>query len=130
MRIELQRVQYMPQVLDEGVLYVAEEFGAAAHLCACGCRTKIRTPLGATEWKLSEDAAGVSLSPSVGNWQQPCRSHYWIRSGEIHWSGSWSEEQVQAGRTAEAMRRESYYGRRRGGRLRRAWQAIRRLIRR
>ena len=52
MKIELQRVHYMPKELKPGVLYVSEEFGAAAHLCACGCGAKIRTPLGPTEWTL------------------------------------------------------------------------------
>ena len=42
MKIKLQRVQYMPKDLKPGVLYVSEQFGAAAHLCACGCGSKIR----------------------------------------------------------------------------------------
>ena len=36
MRIELQRVRYMPKDLNTGVLYVSEEFSTAAHLCPCG----------------------------------------------------------------------------------------------
>ncbi len=39
-RISLQRVHHMPKVLEPGILYVSEEFGAAAHLCACGCGVK------------------------------------------------------------------------------------------
>ena len=27
----------MPKDLKRGVVYVSEQFGAAAHLCACGC---------------------------------------------------------------------------------------------
>ena len=69
MKIELQRVQYMPKELKQGVLYVSEEFGAAAHLCACGCGSKIRTPLGPTEWAFEETDNGPTLCPSVGNWQ-------------------------------------------------------------
>ena len=108
----------MPRMLEPGILYVAEEFGAAAHLCACGCGAKIRTPLGPTEWTLTETKQGPSLFPSVGNWQQACRSHYCIRRGRIVWAGEWSEEQVVAGRRREELRREGYFNERankRGG---------------
>jgi hypothetical protein len=108
-RITLQRVQYMPKQLEPGVLYVSEEFGTAAHLCACGCGAKIRTPLGATEWNIEETTSGPSLWPSVGNWQQACRSHYVISRGRIQWAGKWSAEQIAAGRHHEEDRRKAYY---------------------
>lgn len=108
-KIKLQRVQYMPKELEFGVLYVAEEFGAAAHLCPCGCGSKIRTPLDPTEWSLEETDQGPSLYPSVGNWQQACQSHYWIHKGEIRWSDQWSHEQIAAGRRREETRRTIYY---------------------
>ena len=75
MRFRLERVHYMPKELEIGVLYVSEEFKTAAHLCACGCRAKVRTQLGPTEWKVKDDTKGPSLWPSVGNWQRGCRSH-------------------------------------------------------
>jgi hypothetical protein len=109
MRIELQRVQYMPGQLKPGVLYVSEEFGAAAHLCACGCGSKIRTPLGPTEWVFEETDAGPTLHPSIGNWQRPCKSHYWIERGEILWAGQWTLEQIEAGRRREEARSRAYY---------------------
>lgn len=109
MRIELRRVHYMPKELDPGVLYVSDEFGTAAHLCACGCGTKVRTPLGPTEWSLEETDRGPSLRPSVGSWQLPCRSHYWIREGKVVWSEAWTPEAVAAGRRAEEERRRAYY---------------------
>ncbi|WP_447273072.1 DUF6527 family protein [Burkholderia sola] len=102
----------MPKVLEPGVLYASEEFGAAAHLCACGCGAKIRTPLGPTEWKLEETNEGPSLSPSVGNWQQPCRSHYWIWRGRVEWHGDWTDAEVQAGRRREHQRRMTYFAER------------------
>lgn len=108
--ITLQRVEYMPKQLEPGVLYVSEKFGAVAHLCACGCGAKIRTPLGPTEWKFKETAAGPSLWPSVGNWQQACKSHYVIDGGEIVWCGTWTPEQILAGRRAEEARRKAHYG--------------------
>lgn len=109
MKIKLQRVHYMPKTLEPGVLYVSEEFGAVAHLCACGCGTKVNTPLGPTEWSFKETPQGPSLYPSVGNWQLPCQSHYWIDRGEIRWSNKWTPQQIAAGRRREEARRNAYY---------------------
>lgn len=109
--IELQRVQYMPSTLTPGILYVSEEFNVAAHLCACGCGNKTITPLGKTEWSFSVEQGKPTLYPSIGNWQLPCRSHYWIIAGEIEWSYQWSEKQIKAGRQAEERRRQLYYER-------------------
>lgn len=131
MRIELERVRYMPKELRPGVLYVSEEFGTAAHLCACGCGSKIRTPLGATEWSIKETPAGPSLSPSVGNWQQACQSHYFIDRGEVVWAPKWTPEQVAAGRAGEQAQRRAYFDeldrQRRRGILRRIWHWLRRI---
>ena len=132
-RIELRRVQYMPKELEPGVLYVSEEFGAAAHLCACGCGSKVRTPLGPTDWSLDESARGPSLHPSIGNWQLPCQSHYWIRRGEIVWSGKWTPEEIAFGRRGEMERARAYYDAKeqaRVGILRRFWRWLKGLVRR
>lgn len=100
----------MPKQLESGVLYVAEEFGAAAHLCACGCGEKVRTPLAPTEWSIDLSPDGrPSLSPSVGNWQKPCQSHYWIQRGEVIWDRKWTPEEIADGRQREEERRQSYY---------------------
>lgn len=124
-RIELARVEYIPKQPEHGILYVAEEFSAAVHLCACGCGSKVSTPLRPTEWTLTETSHGASLDPSVGNWQLPCRSHYWIRDGRIVWSGVWTEKQIADGRRAEEERRRAYFDARkpeRRGLLQRLWQ--------
>lgn len=98
----------MPKVLDVGVLYVSREFGTAAHLCACGCGAKIRTPLGPAEWSVEETKAGPTLRPSVGNWQQPCQSHYVVWRGEVRWEHQWTEKQIAAGRINEQRRIKAY----------------------
>jgi hypothetical protein len=103
------RVEFIPKALEPGVLYAADEYDIAAHLCACGCGTKVTTPLGPTEWRVTEKNGLPTLSPSVGNWQLPCRSHYLIIAGKTHWAGQWSEAQVKAGRGAEELRRAAYY---------------------
>lgn len=108
-RLELHRVDEMPAILELGRLYVSESFGTAAHLCACGCGSKVRTPLGPTEWAVRETEGGVTLWPSVGNWQKACRSHYVIENGDVVWCAPWSEASVRAGREGETKRRRSYY---------------------
>lgn len=72
-------VEFIPQQLDENVLYISIECVVAVHLCACGCRSKIVTPISPFNWQLKFDGEKVSLSPSIGNWNFPCHSHYWIR---------------------------------------------------
>jgi hypothetical protein len=131
MRFELQRVRYIPAALLPGILYVSEEFKIAVHLCACGCGSKIRTPLGPTEWTVRETMRGPTLSPSIGNWQEACRSHYWIRNGEIEWAGKWTPEQIAAGWLNEQERARVYFEIRaneRKGLFRRLWQRVRQVF--
>lgn len=109
MKIMLRRVRYIPKVLDPGVLYVADEFGAAAHLCPCGCGAKVRTPLSPTDWSLELADKGPSLRPSIGNWQQACKSHYWIHEGEIEWARPWTDAEVETGWQLQEKRQRSYY---------------------
>lgn len=129
MKFRLERVRTMPAQLLPGVLYVSEEFETAAHLCACGCGVKVRTPLGPAEWTLTEGARGPSLSPSIGSWQRPCQSHYWIIDGAVEWSRQWNADQIAAGRAREERQREEYY---RAlyprGRMARFWRWLKRLF--
>lgn len=108
-RVHVQRVHLMPKTLQPGILYVSQEYGTAAHLCACGCGAKVRTPLGPTAWSIEETPRGATLHPSVGNWQKPCRSHYLIIRGEVIWADQWTSEQIAAGRRFEDERRQVYY---------------------
>lgn len=128
-RFELRKVQYMPAKLDPGVLYVADAFGAAAHLCACGCGTIVRTPL--NRWSLTETQDGPSLVPSIGNWQEPCQSHYVIDRGEVRWADQWTPEQIVVGRQYEEERLRAYYKARdqkRAGVISRFWHWLKNLL--
>jgi len=131
MKFEMRRVHYMPKDLKPGVLYVSEEFDIAMHLCACGCGSKVKTPLGVTEWSVEKTKAGPTLRPSIGNWQQACQSHYLITRGEVTWAEKWSPEAISAGRRHEEARRETYYSARdleRGGALGRLWRWVKNLF--
>ncbi len=107
--IKLNLVHYIPKELEPGILYVSEEFETAGHMCPCGCGNKIITPLGTTDWSLTVRGGRPTLYPSIGNWQIPCRSHYWINDGSIEWSYQWTEKQILAGRQNEEKRRKKYY---------------------
>lgn len=76
--------EHIPSDLEPMTLYISMAFDTAVHRCACGCGTKIVTPIGVRDWILTYDGT-VSLRPSVGNGQQPCRSHYYIKGNQIDW---------------------------------------------
>jgi hypothetical protein len=130
-KFELRKVQCMPTDLEPGILYVAEEFGAAAHLCACGCGVIVRTPLDDTEWSLEETEEGPSLNPSIGNWQEACQSHYWIERGSVRWAPKWTSGQIEAGRRREQVRRDKHFETRYGRqptKLRKLWNWFKRFL--
>src|SRR5215207_9783512 len=103
-------VEYIPKELEERKIYVSMEFATATHKCACGCGLKVVTPLSPTDWKLIFDGRSVSLEPSIGNWNFPCRSHYWIENNNIRWAARWNEKQINAGRSQDRLAKESYFG--------------------
>jgi hypothetical protein len=107
----------IPRDLEDGVLYVSMEFATVVHRCACGCGGKVVTPLSPTDWRITYDGEGVSLSPSVGNWSFPCRSHYVIRANRVQWAPPWSAKQIEAGRQRDRARKDAYYGEARTPRL-------------
>jgi hypothetical protein len=111
----LEEVEFMPAVLESGILYSSQKYKTAAHLCACGCGEKVRTQLGTLGWRLTKGRDGPTLHPSVGNWQKPCRSHYCIRNGRVLWQGNWTDGEVLQGRRAEERRRDAYFQAHRGG---------------
>lgn len=108
--LEHRFVQHAPEILDPGVLYVSMEFATAMHLCCCGCSREVVTPFSPTDWKLVFDGEAVSLNPSVGNWNFPCRSHYIIRQNRVLEAGSWSHDMVRAEQQRDTAAKASRYG--------------------
>ena len=107
-------VEYVPSTLAEGVLYVSVRFRTVVHLCACGCGVKIATPLSPANWQLCFDGESISLSPSIGAWGLPCRSHYWIESNTVRWASPWTEERIRRGRDRDDQARRRYFAQRAG----------------
>lgn len=106
-------VEFIPSELKEGVLYISIPYATATHKCACGCGNKVVTPISPIDWQLFFDGDSVSLTPSIGNWEFPCRSHYWIKADKVRWAEAWTPEQIVSGRQREARDREQYFASRR-----------------
>lgn len=83
-RLEPTFVAFVPRDLENGRLYISMEYATAVHLCACGCGTKTITPLSIDGWTLTFNGT-ITLRPSVGNGQAPCRSHYLVSDDKIQW---------------------------------------------
>jgi hypothetical protein len=105
-----QFVEFIPEELQDGMLYVSMRFATVAHLCSCGCRTKVVTPLKPTDWKLTFDGKTITLDPSIGNWSFPCRSHYWIRNSRVQWAADWSQSRIDANRAHGRWAKQKYFG--------------------
>lgn len=116
-RLEPEFVEFIPPELQSGILYITLAYKTTVHLCASGCGNKVVLPLSPAEWKLTYDGESVSMFPSVGNWEYPCRAHYWIRKGEVHWSADWSDERIEAGRARDELELDAYLASRATGRL-------------
>lgn len=104
-----QFVEYIPDTLDEAIIYVSISYATAVHKCCCGCGNEVVTPLSPTDWKLTFDGETVSLFPSIGNWSFPCKSHYWIRSNRVEWAPQWSPQKIEAARALEVEEKREFY---------------------
>jgi hypothetical protein len=108
-RLAPQFVDSIPRGLQPGILYVSKKYRTASHLCCCGCGNRVVTPLKPGGWRLTEERGTVSLDPSIGSWNLPCQSHYFIRRDRIVWAPQWSKEQIAAGREADSHDRQRHY---------------------
>jgi hypothetical protein len=96
--IRAEFVEMMPDHLDDGVIYISEKYRAALHNCCCGCGEEVSTPIGRTEYSIKMEDSGVTVKPSIGNHDFPCRSHYVIERGSVVWAGAMSRRAIKAGR--------------------------------
>ena len=107
--IAFEFVDVIPEKLKENTLFIAVNYATAVHSCCCGCGKEVVTPLSPTDWKLIYDGVSVSLSPSIGNWSFPCKSHYWIDKNNIVWASQWSHHQISAGRANDYYVKQKHY---------------------
>ena len=102
-------VEFIPEQLKDGVLYISQRYSTAAHKCCCGCGEEVITPLTPTDWSLCIAGNVVTLDPSIGNWSFACRSHYWIRKSKVIWAGDMSQQRIDRGRAIDHATKQIYF---------------------
>jgi hypothetical protein len=105
-------IEFIPDVIEEGILYISIEYCTAIHKCVCGCGNEVVTPLSPTDWKLTFDGKSVSLDPSIGNWNFKCKSHYWIIKNTVKQSTRWSDWKIEKGRKEDLNTKKKYFNKR------------------
>lgn len=108
MKLRLQITETIPEDIEEGILYVSFTYWTTAHKCACGCGQKVVLRLSPKHWAITLNGESVSMYPSVGNWQLPCRSHYWIEEGRVLHARRWSEAEILRNRVMTKGRRTPF----------------------
>ncbi len=96
MTIQHKFVELIPKEKEPGILYISLEYAVASHLCPCGCGELVVTSMAPHAWSMTFDGETVSLNPSIGNWSLPCKSHYWIRKGQIRWARTFNDSEIAA----------------------------------
>lgn len=75
------------KTFEDNVIYISKKYGSTVHKCLCGCGEKTVLPINNIingedlGWQMFEDEKGLTFTPSVGNYQLPCKSHYVIQKG-------------------------------------------------
>ena len=108
--LEHEFVEFIPDDIKDGIIYVSVNFATVTHKCCCGCGKEVVTPLSPTDWQLIFDGKSISLHPSIGNWGFDCKSHYWIKNNRVKWSARCSQEEIARGRSQDRLAKKTYYG--------------------
>lgn len=104
-----QFVEFIPEQLEQGALYISRPYRTAVHLCCCGCGKEVVTPLNPADWSLRVEDNLITLHPSIGNWSFPCRSHYWIRRSKVIWAGQMTQQEIDRGRAFDRKVKKTYF---------------------
>lgn len=102
-------VEFIPNQLREGVLYVSLTFNTAVHRCCCGCGNEVVTPISPVDWLVAYDGESVTLTPSIGNYSFECRSHYWITRNRVNWVPRPSWQKIEEDRESDRLKRSEYF---------------------
>jgi hypothetical protein len=102
-------VHYIPEQLEPGIIYISMDYATSAHSCCCGCGEQVITPFSPADWKMTFDGETISLWPSIGNWNFPCRSHYIIKRSQVLGAEPWNDSQVGKGRRRDRSRKQKHY---------------------
>ena len=107
--IKLVECTFIPKEASEGVLYYSEKYRTTSHLCACGCGQKVVLSVKPQDWSIKINDGKATLYPSIGNRLFDCKSHYFIRDGQIVWLAPMSEAAAAKSIERDRKHRESYF---------------------
>lgn len=102
-------VDFIPDLVEDGVLYISIQYGTAAHKCACGCGELVVTPIKPLDWKITWNGESITMFPSIGNWSFQCQSHYFIEESRVIWARKMSQSAINEGRLKDQARKDQYY---------------------
>ena len=108
-RLDHRFVEFIPETLEPGFLYISVRYATAVHLCCCGCGSEVVTPFTPTDWRLIFDGETISLLPSIGSWNLPCRSHYFLTKGSVIHARAWSDKAVFVEQKRDRRAKKNYY---------------------
>lgn len=108
MTIRHKFIELIPTEKEARTLYISIEYRVAVHLCACGCGNIVVTSLAPQAWSVLYDGETVSLYPSIGNYSLPCKSHYWIRRGEVLWAKKLTDKEIERVRRRDSVAHEQH----------------------
>jgi hypothetical protein len=110
--VQYKFVEFIPDILEDGIIYISIEYCTAVHKCICGCGNEVVTPISPTDWKLIFDGKSISLNPSIGNWNFDCKSHYWIINNKIRIASSWDHREIESGREKDIAKKTNFFKKR------------------
>jgi len=92
--VQHQFVEFIPDDIQEGILYISIPYATVIHKCACGCGNEVVTPLSPEDWQFTFDGKTVSLYPSIGSRNLMCKSHYWITQNQIEYEKNYHPNSI------------------------------------
>ena len=104
-------VEFIPEILEEGIIFISINYCTAIHKCVCGCGNEVVTPISPNDWQITFDGKSISLYPSIGNWGFKCRSHYWITNNKIIHARKWTIKEIEKERNKDKKVKKSYFSR-------------------
>ena len=83
--IEPVYIKYCPlkKEMEQGRIYISNEYGTSNHLCLCGCGEECSLPMGEDGWKHTIENEKITILPSIFQ-TFACKSHYIITKGKAN----------------------------------------------
>lgn len=109
MKLKHRFVDFIPDKIEDNILYISLDHGTVIHKCPCGCGMEVNTVLHPTGWSISYDGESISIKPSIGNWGFKCKSHYWITDNVVKWSYMFSDKEIDETIVMEGLETKKYF---------------------